>query len=115
MGAGWAAVSVGPPQERSSRDAQAMPTNKITKRNMARRIAELERKIKETKEIRKYPLVFALCSDRLTPWFYNQSKGWNLFNAKSQRIRGKTQSKSINNPANENFSLRLSLPLVSLR
>jgi len=47
-----------------------MLTNKITKRNMARRITEREGKIKDSKE--------------------------------------------INNPANENFPLRLSLPLVPL-
>jgi hypothetical protein len=40
MGVGWATVSVGLLQERSSREAQAILTNKITKRNMARIITE---------------------------------------------------------------------------
>jgi hypothetical protein len=49
MGVGWADISVGPLQERSSRDAQRMLTNKITQRNMARRITERDRKIKQSK------------------------------------------------------------------
>ncbi len=53
IGVGWAAVSVGPLQERSSRDAQMMLTSKITQRNMARRITERERKIKHAKTVIK--------------------------------------------------------------
>ncbi len=71
MGAGWAAVSVGPLQERSSRDAQAMLTNKITQRNMARRITEREGKIKKVKEIRKDSLAFTPRSDCLILRFDN--------------------------------------------
>ncbi len=47
-GAGWAADSGGLLQEMSSRLAQIMLTNRITKRNMARRITEGTGKIKRS-------------------------------------------------------------------
>ena len=52
-GAVWTAVSGGLFQEISSRLAQIILTNKITKRNMARRITEGTGKIKQAKRGRQ--------------------------------------------------------------
>jgi hypothetical protein len=49
-GAGWVAVSGGLLQEMSRRLAQTMPTTKMRKRNMARRITEGTGKIKQAKQ-----------------------------------------------------------------